>query len=263
MSGFIGMARLGSLQLRRRKILILPAVVSIIVLLGLLVVPIGDEERNLASNFAADAAKTTFSGLRFLIMLMLIQFGAQLVSGEIERGSMSVIASKPVRRVEIFLGKLAGVIPAALVTCVVLGAAIGFVLGIRLDADLVGLMIRYGIGSCFLLLLLTTIAATLSTVLGSRTALAATILAWFVATTSAQTVAILTTSGGDSGLGKSVKSVAEGYLFVVPKQRLERLADLLADEGWTMNAASLEGIAVLGVWAAAGAVLFHYKRNLA
>jgi hypothetical protein len=66
-----------------------------------------------------------------------------------------------------------------------------------------------------------------------------------------------------TGTGGAVRTLAEGYLVVVPKQRLEKFADLLADDGWTINASSLEGLAVLGVWAALGAVLFHYKRNLA
>jgi ABC-type transport system involved in multi-copper enzyme maturation permease subunit len=263
MSGFMGMARLGSLQLRRRKILILPAVISVLVLIGLLVVPLGEQEQAIGNAFAVDAAKSTFTGLRFLLILMLVQFGSQLVSGEIERGSMSVIASKPVRRAEIFLGKLAGILPATFVICVVLGAAIGLVLGYRLDAQLIGLMIRYSVGSVTLLLLLTTIAATLSTILGSRTALAATLLAWFVATTAGSAVELLKSESITTGTGGAVRTLAEGYLVVVPKQRLEKFADLLADDGWTINASSLEGLAVLGVWAALGAVLFHYKRNLA
>lgn len=241
--------RLTLAELRHSKLLVLPLTVAI----ALALVAANIKNPNAYGDGLLVGA---WSGLGIVGALIGILAASSLVSSEVERGTMLLLASRPVSRATIVLGKALG-IAIYLVLCALLWAvtlAVG--LGASMDA---------GSGAAFAgallalpaMLLGAMIALVASTVFPTRGAIGASLALWF----AAAIVASIPLSAVKAGNRDRVELAQSVLGWALPGERLGAFSD--AALGIAVPASSWLALAVVGAWLGAAVVLLQLRRSLA
>lgn len=245
----LAITRLTLTELRHSKLLVLPLTVAI----ALALVAANIENPN---AYGDDLLLGTLSGLGVVGALIGILAASSLVSSEIERGTMLLLASRPVSRATIVLGKALG-ITIYLVLCALLWAAtLAVGLGSSMDAG-AGVAFAGAMLAVPAMLLGAMLALVASTLFPTRGAIGASLALWL----AAAIVAAIPLSAVKAGNRDRVELAQSVLGWVLPGERLRAFSDAAVDVA--VPASSWLALVVVGAWLAGAVVLLQLRRSLA
>lgn len=236
-------------ELRHGKLVVLPLTVAVAILL-------------VAANIENPQAwgdqllTGMWTGLGVVGALVAILAASGAISAEVERGTMLLLASRPVSRATIVLGKGLGV-ALYLAGCVALWAvAMALSVGSQLEAG--AWTTLWGTSLVILpVLLAAAIALAASTVFPTRGAIGGTLALWF----AASLVASIPLAAVRPENVERVDLTQRITGWVVPMRRLEAFPDAVLGGGVPTSAWLAVG--VVCAWTALAVVLFRLRRSLA
>jgi ABC-type transport system involved in multi-copper enzyme maturation permease subunit len=250
----LAIARMTILELRRSRVLVGLAVLTVITVLFALALPgvreVPDSDEALAALLLRGLGLLT--SIATLLTLLVC---APLVADEVGRGTVLVLATRPPPRTAIVLGKYAGAAFCVMVLLLGLGVAVG-VLGALATGSgaFVGHAVVRALGAVPALLLAAAVATAMSTVVGARMAGLLSMGIW--------------AGSRIAGLAADRSDLFEWITWVVPSPVLARFAAGLVEmpglrtpplpEAGELLAALL---AIAG-WIALAAVLFERRHDL-
>jgi ABC-type transport system involved in multi-copper enzyme maturation permease subunit len=244
----LAITRVTLLELRHSKLVVLPLTVAI----ALALVAANIENPNVLGNSLLEGM---WGGLAAVGALLAILTASGVIAGDIERGTMQLMAARPVSRGQILAGKLIGV-AVYLAVCVTVWAVVLAVgLGRQLDAGawatfqgtlLVGVAMA----------LAASVAVTSSVLFPTRGAIGTSLAVWFAVTI----VAAIPLS---SVRPENVERVELAQLitgWAIPVERLGELPGIAIDQ--PLPDGTVFAIAVIGAWVAAATLLLTLRRSV-
>ncbi len=248
MNGLLTITRLTLVELRAGKLIVLPLTVAVAIVL-------------VAANIENPSAHGTdllygmWGGLAVVGSLLAILTASGAISGEIERGTMLLLAARPVSRMTIVLGKLLG-IATYLALCTILWAVLlGVGMGTRVDE---GPWVLAGgaLLAIVPMLLATAVALVASALFPTRGAIGSTIALWLAALIVAAVPleAVKAENRDRVELGQDILG------WVLPQGRLNDFPD--AALTGSIPAASWAALLVVGAWMATAVVIVRMRGSL-
>ncbi|MCW2961224.1 MAG: family transporter protein [Thermoleophilia bacterium] len=241
--------RLTLAELRHGKLLVLP--LSVIVAMVLIAANIEDPEL-----YGTRLLEGMWAGLGVVGVLVAALTASGAVSSEIERGTMLLLAARPVSRLTILAGKAIGIAIYLLVCVVAWAATLALTIGTQIDA---GAATAFW-GALLLIapmLLAAMLALSASTLLPSRGAIGSTLAIWL----AVSVVAAIPLSAVRAENVARVERAQEALGWVLP---LERLADLRRGAlGLDVRPEDLAALSVVGAWFAVACMIFRIRGSLA
>lgn len=261
------------LELLRKRLVLIPAIVLALVALGAFFIPITRLDDSMTRVVAGQVVLNGCVWMLRLAALVIALIAATgVIADEISDGTMLLIAMRPVRRWIVVAGKLLGLAVFLGVYLVAGCTLIGAALGVRVsDMDLALQGLNAGLVSTAAVLAFAVVSATASTVVTSRMAIILSALAWASGKAAGLTVNVF--SNDDIGPLESyrfVGEIANVVTYILPKERLDTWsqqqigglissADVTTSVAWWQGAL---GIVVIFVWAIGACLLFERRRNL-
>lgn len=252
----VTLVRLTLLELWRQRQGILPVLVLLLLTtMALLPVPEISANGEALRIRAQDVAGGAFRVLQFFGVFLGLLVGAGLVAGEVERGTILLLATKPVPRWQLLLGKTLGAFLFILASFAAWGAVLALLVGFRLSVSdvlptfggtLVGALVAW---------LFAAIAICGSTRLPTMGAMGTGLLVWLLGS-SAPNLIRLKEMAGYEWVGR----VSEVVATVVPVGRLDALSGALAF-GPPPPAQDWLYLAAIPAWLVVAGLLFQ-RRNL-
>lgn len=245
----LAILRLTLAELRSGKLIILPLTVAV----ALVLIAANIENPNTWGN---DLLLGTWTGLAIVGSLVAILAASGSISADIERGTMQLLAARPVSRTSILLGKALG-ITAYLAACVLLWAvALALGIGTQIDA---GAWTAFW-GTLLVLapmLLAAGVAMTASTLFPTRGAIGGTLALWL----AASIVASIPLSSVKAANVDRVAFAQDVMGWVLPAGRLDELTGLAI--GAAVPASTYTAMLVAAAWFVLAALLFRLRGSLA
>lgn len=236
-------------ELRHGKLIVLPLTVAVAIVL-------------VAANIENPQAwgdqllTAMWTGLGVVGALVAILAASGAISAEVERGTMLLLASRPVSRATIVLGKALGV-AIYMAACVGLWA-VTMALGVGTQLEAGPWTTLWGSSLVILpVLLAAAIAITASTVFPTRGAIGGTLALWFAA-------ALVTTIPLATVRPENVERVDLTQRIVgwiVPMRRLDSFPEAVLGGG--VSTTAWLAVGVVGAWIAFAVALFGLRRSLA
>jgi ABC-type transport system involved in multi-copper enzyme maturation permease subunit len=245
----LAITRLTVTELRSGRLIILPLTVAV----ALVLVAANIENPNAWGN---DLLVGMWSGLAVVGSLVAILTASGTISADIERGTMLLLAARPVSRTSIVLGKALGV--AAYLACCVLLWAVALALGIGSQVDAGAWVAFWGTLLVMAPMLLAAgVAMTASALFPTRGAIGGTLALWFAA---AIVASIPLTSVKAANVDRV--ELVQGIMgWVLPAGRLDELPSLAL--GASMPAGTWLALVVGAAWFALAGLLFRMRGSLA
>ncbi|MCW2955498.1 MAG: family transporter protein [Thermoleophilia bacterium] len=245
----LAITRLTLAELRHSRLLVLPLTVVV----ALVLVAANIQNPELYGDKLLDGS---WAGLGVVGVLVAVLTASGAISSEIERGTMLLLAARPVSRATILAGKALGIAIYLLACAVVWAATLALTLGTQVDA---GAAVAFWGGVLVFapMLLAAMLALTASTVMPSRGAIGTTLAVWgAVAIVAAIPLSAVRPANVDR------VELAQAVLgWGVPTQRLADLRD--AAFGQAIPVDSAAALLVVAAWFSAALVVFSLRRSLA
>lgn len=236
-------------ELRHGKLIVLPLTVAVAIVL------VAANIEN-PQAWGSDLLRGMWTGLGVVGALTAILAASGAVSAEIERGTMLLLASRPVSRTTIVLGKALGV-ALYLTACVALWAvAMAASIGTQLDT---GTWATFG-GTMLValpVLLAAAVALTASTVFPTRGAIGGTLALWF----AASIVASIPLASVKPENADRVDLAQRVTGWLIPMRRLDSFPEAVLGGG--VSSGAWVALLVVGAWVALAVLLFGLRRSLA
>lgn len=253
----VTLVRLTLLELWRQRLGIVPIVILVLILLAGLIHGNGEVQLNgQAVAFSArEIGMGTFGLIQFCGSVLGVIAGASAIAPEIDRGTVLLLATKPVPRWGMLLGKALGTFAFLVLSCLVWGIAIAAIGGVRSGTEYIQPLL---IGSWMAVLsplLIAAMAICFSTRMPTMGALAASLFAWMLSAAAAPLVGLKNSPGYEA-----VGWVAQGITTILPFKDISSLASALAF-GPAPSGAEWAGLLAILGWLVVAMGLFS-RRNL-
>lgn len=268
--------RMQLLAIRRRKLLVLPIIVALLLLLLFIPFDMGDGGELFAKEgLLRVVERIVFAAGTFFAIIV----GSGAVAGDVESGTVLILAVRPVQRWQIYVGKLLGAAIALLGTYVVWGLILAGALETHFpslpgDPSIFRFTLIDVLLSFPATLLMLAIATTLGAFLRSRAASALVLVMWGAANLfhviARQSVTDLAGKHASDGFRTSISfaiHLARGYDWLVPKHLLIGIpahvqGNAVDDATWQLTSHQAIALAVIVAWAVLGALLFQQRESL-
>lgn len=248
MNGLLTITRLTLRELRSSKLVVLPLTVAIAIVL------VATNIEN-PSAHGTDLLLGMWGGLAVVGSLVAILAASGAISGEIERGTMLLLAARPVSRTTIVLGKLLG-IAIYLALCTALWAVLlSAGMGTRFDEG-PWVMLGGALLAFVPMLLATSVALVASALFPTRGAIGSTIALWL----AALIVAAVPLSAVRAGNRERVELAQQLLGWALPQGRLNDFPD--AALTGSIPAGSWAALLVVGAWLATAVVIVRLRSSL-
>ncbi len=236
-------------ELRHSKLVVLPLTVAI----ALVLVAANIQNPEL---YGDKLLQGSWTGLAFMGALVGILAASSLVSSEIERGTMLLLAARPVPRSSIVLGKALGIAVylalCALLWAVTLAAGLGRETEAGAAVAFAGALVALAP-----MLLGAVLALTASTVFPTRGAIGATLAVWLAAA-----IVAAIPLGAVKPENRDRVDVAQDLLgWVIPTGRLGELREGVL--GMSVSGSAWGALLVPALWLGAATVLLARRSSLA
>ncbi len=246
---WLAITRLTLTELRHGKLVVLPLTMVV----ALLLVAANVQDPN---AYGTAFVEGIWGSLAVVGALVAILAASSAISSEIERGTMLLLAARPVSRLTILAGKVTGIALYLLACATAWALALAFGLGTQLDigmwATFTGAMLAYAP-----MLLAALLAITCSTWFPTRGAIGASLAIWFAALIVA---AIPLETVRPSNVERV--ELAQGVLgWALPAERLGQLRDIALSV--QPPASSYAALLVIGAWFLVAAALLQLRGSIA
>lgn len=252
----VTLMRLTLLELWRQRIALAPlAVLIFLVFTGLLPTPevaVNEEPFRLS---ASEVAGTVFKVLQFFGVVVALVVGAGLVASEVERGTVLLLATKPVPRWLLVVGKGLGAFAFLLVVFALWGVVLATIIGLRIDANAVGTTLLGTLIGVLPAWLFAAIALAYSTRLPALAAMAAGLFTWILASVAPNMVALK-----EMASYRFIGQTAEVVTWILPSAQLDGLSKALTF-GPAPVWQDLAALVAIPAWLVLAALLFQ-RRSL-
>lgn len=248
--------RLTLLELWRQRIAFAPlAVLILLVFGGLLPNPEVAVDGEALQFAGSEVAGAVLKVLQFLGVVVGLVVGAGLVASEVERGTVLLLATKPVPRWLLVLGKAAGAFAFLLIAFALWGAALSAIIGVRIDAGAVGQTFLGSLLGVLPAWLFVAVSLAYSTRLPAMGAMAAGLFTWILAGVAPNLVGLK-----EMAAYRLIGQAAEVVTWILPGSQLDGLSSALTfgpAPAWEQMAA----IAAIPAWLVLAMLLFQ-RRDL-
>ena len=262
-------------ELVRRKQIITPLVICIVPMIAFLVdwgavatadpTPMGGGPEGVIEPVEFTAG-LFFSFTGFFGTLAAIILGCSVVSAELNRGMLAMWSTRPVRRIDVLLGRFFAVALVLVLSSLLWGSILALAALVRGGGgEIAGQLLLGSIGLIPTLITFLAVATLYSNWLGSLGSAGVALATWLIATILGWVASFDEAASGFGGelpdAAQAVATLGELATWILPTRFLDDWPNVLAFSG-DLEPAALAALATPVIWLALACLFLQRRRNL-